>query len=367
MLSREKLVDLYRELQNEDVLSIYLDGEGHDPGKRDLWRRELEKEVERVRSRLDGAGDAFEKALSRLMQIVDDFEAFVPDEGWVGFATPDQVWYSETVPVPMPTLARWEKGIRVAPYVRGLKQSRLVVTVLLDSRRARIFRYHDGELFEPEALRADTFLGDLSDVNVSKRASNATGTRGKTGTDAAQRFLEVSSDRMLKQLMDTVSEMLGNDGFLIIGGTPKMVSRAAGEVPKSLESRVAERPSMHVEMSHAEVREAVEKAASKVSRKLQAELVDEVVNLAHAEGKACLGPDETERALAERRVDTLLLARSFIQGDPDLADRCAGAAFEQQAAVEEISGDADQRLMAEGQGIGARLRYTLPNDAEASA
>lgn len=362
MLSREKLVELYRELQQEKVLSIYLDGEGRDPGKRDLWRKELEKEVEHARTRLDSDEDAFQESLSRLMELVDDFEAFVPDEGWVGFATPDQVWYSESVPVPMPTLVRWEEGIRVAPYVRGLKQSRLVVTVLLDSRRARIFRYHDGELFEPEALRADTFMGDLSDVNVSKRASNATGTRGETGTDAAQRYLEVSSERMLNQLMETVSGMLGNEGYLILGGTPEMVSKAAGQVPKSLAERVAQRPSMHVEMSHAEVRDAVERTASEISRKQQAALVDEVVNQAHANGKACLGPEATQRALQERRVDTLLLARSFVEGDPDLADHCAGTAFEQQAAVEEISGDADQRLMSEGQGIGARLRYTVPDE-----
>jgi len=369
MLTREKLNELYRELREETVLSIYLDGEGDDPADRKVWRRKLEHEVDAVRARMEGEPaeerDRFEEALSRLMEGIDDFEAFVPGKGWVGFATPDQVWYTESVPVPMPTLVRWERGIRVAPYVRGLKQSRLVAAVLLDSRRARLFRYKDGELEEPEALRADTFLGDLTDMNISKRASTHSGTRGKTGTDAAQRFLEVGSERMLKEIVNKLSEIVGDNGLLVIGGTPEMVAKAAQSVPKRMSGRVAERPSMHVEMSAAEVRDALEEAATELSRKLQGELVGEVVDAALSNGRGCLGPEETERALRERRVDTLLLGRGFIEVRPDFADRCVGTAFEQHADVEEVSGDAEDVLAENGGGIGARLRYRIrPGDEE---
>lgn len=367
MLTREKLVELYRELQKEKVLSIYLDGSGNDPAERKVWRKELEHEIAGIREGLeDGLDrDGFEEALSRLMEPIDAFDAFVPDRGWVGFGTADQVWYTESVPVPMPTAARWEQGVRVAPYIRGLKQDRVVAAVLLDSRRARIFEYRDGELVEPESLRADTFIGDLTDVNISKRAATHTGTRGETGTDAAQRALEVTSERMRKRLMEVVSEMVGEKGLLVIGGTPEMVSAAAGSVPKALEGRVAERPSLHVEMSTPEVKEAVEQAASDLSRELQEALVSQVVDQARADGRACLGRDETERALRERRVDTLFLSRSFIEDHQDFADRCVGTAFEQHADVEEVSGEADERLRGEGNGIGARLRYTVPYSEEA--
>lgn len=369
MLTREKLNELYRELREEMVLSIYLDGEGNDPADRKVWRRKLEHEIDAVRARVEEEPaeerERFQEALSRLMERIDDFEAFVPGKGWVGFATPDQVWYTETVPVPMPTLVRWERGIRVAPYVRGLKQARPVAVVLLDSRRARIFRYQDGELEEPEDFRADTYLGDLSDMNISKRASTHSGTRGKTGTDAAQRFLEVGSERMLKKIVGVLSEMVGDGGLLVIGGTPEMVSKAAQSVPKKMSGRVSERPSMHVEMSLAEVRDAVEEAATELSRSLQGDLVDEVVDAALSNGRGCLGPEETERALRESRVDTLLLGRGFIEVRPDFADRCVGTAFEQHADVEEVAGDAEDVLAEKGGGIGARLRYRIrPGDQE---
>lgn len=362
MLNRDALVELYRELQDEKVLSIYLDGRGSDPAERKVWRTELEHELSRIRETLDDDADreAFDAAVGHLQESIEGFGGFVPDRGWIGVGTADRVHYTEVVPVPMPTLARWEQGVRVAPYIRGLKQSRVVAAVLLDSRRARVFVYRDGRLVEPESLRADTFLGDLTDVNISKRATTHSGTRGKTGTDAAQRVLEVSSERMRKRLAEVVTDIVGDDGLLVVGGTPEMVSAAVREVPKTLRERVAERPSLHLEMSAHEVKEAVEEAASEVSRRLQSSLVDEVVNLARADGRGCLGRDETERALRERRVDTLVLARSFIRGDQDFADRCVGTAFEQHAKVEEVSGDADDRLLEAGEGIGARLRYRVP-------
>lgn len=366
MLTRAELVELYGELRDRKVLSVYLDGEGHDPAERKVWRKELEHRISEARERLEEEApdeiEEFERALGHLTSELDAFEAFVPGRGWVGFATPEGVRYVETVPVPMPFLVRWEDGIRVAPYVRGLKQSRVVVLALADSQRARIFAYRDGELEEREDLRADTFLGDLSDVNISKRASKSSGVRGKTGTDAAQRLLEVGSRRMRAHLVERLTEIAGDEGFVVVGGTPEAVSSVAGGLPGSLEARILERPSLHLEMSEAEVREAAEAAASTLSRQHQSQLLGEVVDLARSDGKGCLGREETEKALLERRVDTLLIARSFREQNPDFADHCVGAAFEQQAEVEELSAEEAQRLQVEGEGIGARLRFTIRSE-----
>lgn len=361
MLSYEKLVDLYRELRDRDVLSVYLDADQHDPADRNVWRKRLTREVNAAREALDGDADAdlegFEKALARLEEELDSHDAFLPGAGWVGFATPDRVWYAESIPVPVPDVVRWEHGIRVAPYVRGLKQERPVILVLLDSRRARIFHYRNGEVEEVRDLRADTFLGDLSDVGTQKRPTHRSGIRGKTSTDAAQTFLGVGSERMLKELMETVvPEEAGDHGLVVVGGTPEMVSAAAQKAPKAVAGRLVERPSLHVEMQKTDIKEAAEEAASQATRDRQWEILDEVVNQAKAEGRACLGIEETERALLEQRVGELLLSRDFVRQNPDYADHCVGAAFEQGADALELSGPAAERLDEEG-GVAARLRY----------
>lgn len=368
MLTRDELVELYRELEDETVLSVYLDADQHDPAQRTLWRRRLDGLLSECRRDVGNDGQrTFEEARTRLDEKLRDYDAFLPGKGWVGFATSEQLWYAEEVPVPMPDLVRWEPGIRVAPYVRGLKQERSVVVVLADSQRARVFEYRDGAMDEFSDLRADTFLGDLSDVGQRKRSAHRTGLRGETATDQAQRILEVSTDRMIKELLQVLAERAGDHGFLVLGGTPETVKRMAEAVPRSLAARTLEKPSFHVEMSPPQIREAVEAAASELTERLQSTLLEEVVDQARAGGRACLGREETEQALREMRVDTLLLSRHFIADHPDLADHCVGTAFAQGAGVEELGEAVGARLDEEGEGIAGRLRFTIRNDEEGNA
>jgi len=371
MLTHEKLVDLYRELRQDKVLSVYLDVDQHDPAERNTWRIRLDQQVSRTRKALDGDNEDrhhFEQAWKRLRERLDGFgNAFVPQRGWVGFATPEQVLYAENLPVPMPDGVYWEEGIRVAPYVRGLKQERPVVIVLIDSQRARVFRYMSGDLTELQDLRADTFVGDVTDVNVSKRATNRSGVRGKTGTEQAQSVLDVSSHRMLKHLMGVISDLVGAHGFVLLGGVGEMVSQARQALSHEMQARTTEATSLHLEMTDAEVKHAAEDAATVITRHVQQDLLATVLDAAGGGGRACLGRDETLRALEEMRVDTLLLSRALIARDPDLADRCVGAAFAQGAAVEELSGPGADTLDQEGDGLGARLRYKVRATGDGTA
>ena len=368
MLTHERLVELYKELRDDNVLSVYIDADQHDPAERNKWRIRLEKELSRCRKRLDGNHEElqlFEQAWMKLRERLDRFDAFVPEKGWVGFATPGQLWYAENVPVPMPDAVFWERGIRVAPYVRGLKQERTVVVALLDSEKARVFRYRQGEVTEVEDLRADTFLGDLTDTDMSKRATRTTGVRGATSTDNAQRLLEVSSDRMVKHLLGVVSDACGPHGFLVLGGTDEMVSKVAAVLPKALQPRaLVEPPNVHVNMNDSEVKVAVERAATLLTNRYQEDLLNQVVDTARAGGRACLGREETERALREMRVDILLLSRNLIAGNEDFVDACVGAAFAQDAMVEELSELGATRLDSEGGGMAARLRFTIKQNGD---
>jgi len=355
------LVELYRELRDQDVLTVYVDGDNHDPAERTAWSRALTHGLDDERDRVEAASPEslpdFDAARKRVLEAVPAYDAFLPDRGWVAFVTADQTWYAETVSVPMPHLIRWEKGIRVAPYVRGLKQDRVVAAALVDRRKARLFTYRDGEVEDRADLIADMDFGDLSDIGVGKRAGTHTGSRGQTGTEAAQALLDEGAAKLHARVIEVLGELAGNDGLVVLGGTPELIaalSRRAGHFG----DRLIERPSMHMGMSEAEVKTAVEEAASEVSRRPQGGLLDEVVDLARAGGKGSLGAEATQAALREGRVDTLLLSRGLRQRDPDFADRCVGSAFEQSSSVKELSGENADRLDAEGEGIGARLRYT---------
>jgi hypothetical protein len=362
MLTHDKLVELYRALKPRKVLSIYVDADQHDPAERNKWRTRLERDINLKRKALDRDDEerrAFDQAWGLLKERLEPFDAFVPDKGWVGFATDDHVWHAESVPVPMPDGVFWEEGMRVAPYVRGLKQERPVHGLLVDSQRARLFRYQAGDLVELEDLRADTFMGDPTDVGISKRATAFTGRRGETSTDLAQRVLENIQERMIKHVVEKLSHELATDGFLVVGGVPEVVARVRSALPRGLDERTLESPSLVVEMTLSEVKEGIQEQASRLTQRYQEELLGQVVDAARAGGKACLGSSDTTRALSEMRVDTLLLSRTFIRAQPDAADQCVGSALVQDAAVEELSEEGAARLDREGGGIGARLRYRV--------
>ncbi|MBT8395463.1 MAG: hypothetical protein KJN92_00795, partial [Gemmatimonadetes bacterium] len=191
MLTKDQLAELYRGLQKERVLTVYVDGVGQDPASRRVWRRrldqELEREAHRIRLKDSKEKEAFYAAQTWVLKELDAYESFLPGKGYVAFATPGELLHAESLPVQVPTLARWEMGARVSPYIRGLKQLRPMITALVDGRRARVFRYQEGEITEVADLRADTFMGDISESASSPRPGKTSGSRGETGTDTAKK------------------------------------------------------------------------------------------------------------------------------------------------------------------------------------
>lgn len=362
MLTRERLVELFQALRDRGVLSVYVDADQRDPAQRDAWRVHLEGEISRLRRSLEQAGghdlsafDAAWELVSR--ELRSDAHSSMAKRGWVAFATPDRIWYAAGVPAHMPHLVAWQRGIRAAPYVRALKQERPVLVVLVDGRRARVFEHVEGSITEAEGLIADTDLGDLSDVGMHKGSARASGVRGATSTDQGQRLREVAAERLRKELAELIGERSRDDGIVVLGGTGEAVKRLLALLPRSLEGRVAQRSSLHLEMSPAEVREEIRAAAGDLSEQGHLSLVASVVDAARAGGKGALGREGTMKALEGKRVDTLLLSRSFIQAHPAVADDAVGLAFSQGAYVEELSGEAGGRLDREGQGLAARLRF----------
>jgi len=361
MLTRDQLAEFYRGLQEEKVLTVYIDGVGKDPALRKVWRRRLAHELEREEHRLQkehpGDVDAFKSAEGRLLKELDGVEAFLPRKGWVGFVTSESIRHSEDLPVQVPTLARWANGPRVAPYIRGLKQLRPMAIALVDSRRSRIFLYQEAVVEEVEDFRADTFLGDLMDPAAPQRAGHESGSRGGTATDAAQRYLEEGTSRMLKRVRDVCMDLIKPDGFLLLGGDQEAVAHLRPLLPRQLDQRILENPSLFVEMSLPEVKSAAAEGASTLAKYRQNKLLEQIAERAYSGGNGSLGAKETVRALQEGRVDILALSRSFVEVNADLADQCVCDAFHQGADIRVFSGDPADRLDAEGGGIGARLRY----------
>ncbi|MBX6364427.1 MAG: hypothetical protein IRZ00_11215 [Gemmatimonadetes bacterium] len=357
MLTQDEVLRLHQELGDRKVLSVYLNAEETDPAERRAWRIRLKQMVREIEARL--AGDAaelkaFQEALGRLEDELSGYAGLLPERGWVGFATPERVWFAGASAAPMPDLVRWERGMHLAPYIRALKQARPVTVILADQRMARILDYRLGMLHEAERLVAEPEPRGRG-AGAAKRAATTTGVRGEPRTDAARRQAAEAWRRLLREIVATAGRA-GADGLLVVAGSADATAAIMRALPERLADRAMEVPGLTVDASGAEIRQAVDAAASELSLRLQRRLVADVLEATAAAGRACVGPEPTERALRAGAVETLVLSRGLTRVAPELVDRLVALALGQGAAVEEVAEVAAEALDREG-GVGARLRY----------
>ena len=363
MLSSSELTTLYQQHRDTRVLSVYVDADQHDFAERDVWRVNLARGLDQAEQQLAERGrderKAFRAARAAIEQAIErDASAFLPGRAWVGFASGAGMIRGERIEAPTDDLVRWEQGMRIAPYVRALKQAQPILAVVLDRREAALHRYQFDQLEKLDELHADTFIGDLSEIEISKRPTHRTGVRGKTGTDAAKSVLDNSAHKLVGRIVDELREE--EDAPLVIGGTREQIAALRRALPEEMTDQLIEDTSLHKNLSTAELGERLGAAASQFSDRRLDALVGDAIDGARSGGAGCLGPENTGRALREQRVRTLLVSTGLQQRDPGLADRMVvSALIDNGASVHLVPREPGDRLDREGEGVGALLHYRI--------
>jgi len=364
MLNLETLGEIQQTLAGEKVLTAYIAAEERDPTERSSWRRRLAAGLDTLAGDLDdNERRSFDTARALLETELKPHKGFLPGRGWVAFVTPERVAVCTDVPAPMPDLVRWRDGAVLGPLLRALKQNRPVLTVLIDSRRARVLRYAGGELSEEAAYRADTFIDDLTDVNGSKRGGTRTGMRGETGTDAAERIQREEMERLVRMVADELRPKIDSDTLVLIGGSPGAETTLQKLLQPLADGRIALDTSLHLDMTPAQLKPVVERTASQLSQQGQLALVRDVVDSAGSHGRGMLHAHTIERASRVGQVDTLLLSMNFLRTKEDQAEELITLTLTRGGDVVLVSDEAAELLDHEGAGVGARLRY-IPSPAE---
>ncbi len=367
MLSHEQLAELYRSLRDASALSVYLDTAEEDPAARGAWIGPLKHALHAARESA-GAGArtesaAFDAAAGAVLAHVEALGA----PGWVAFASDGAIRHAEAVRVRVATMASWGRGIRVAPYLRVQAAHISALALIVDHRSARAYRYVDGSLDRIAHVHAHAHREPPMHMGAASRQGFHPGTRGTTGTDEAERELLAGFDRMLSDVVDRVAHARRPGDWIVIGGTPQ----PAIQLLHMLESRMenpAERhlgmptrtvghaPALHDTATDAEIGRATELAVSDLRMAAADAAVTELVESAGPHGQTVVGLDPARAALADKRVHHLIVAADFIDADPLAAEAIIGAALDQGARVDAITGPPAVRLASHG-GVGALLRY----------
>jgi len=364
MLTSTELYSLLHRLRDERVLSVYIDGTADDPALQRAWRVELDRSLKDLRRGLEGSSheerERFERCVSLLDEQLARFAGAVGAPGWVAFITPNAVHDAERLPVPMPTLTVWSTGICMAPYIRALKQRRPVVIVVADARKARVYRYAVGELARVETIRAHTIEGPPLHMGDAPRLGFSPGTRGRTGRDAVQRDHMEGTNRMVADVAAKTVALAGLSGWILAGGIPHVAAQVVRAVDHVAAGRVLHLDSLDIHATDAQIATAAQQGASRLRDATDLRRISEIIDRAKADGTVALGPAATRRALEQARVRELYLTHQYVEHHLADAEEAVRAAVAQGAVIEEVSPNVAQRLDEHG-GMGARLRYALPD------
>ncbi len=362
MLTQQELVALARSLRDERVLSVYLDGSAVDPKARRVWRLELDHQLKDIRQNIQGTSHSeralFDDCVRQLDKQLVSFDGALGAAGWAGFITAEGAKYAELLPVPMPTLASWRKGPRVAPYVRALKQNRAVIVVVTGKRDATLYRYVHGILEHLDDLHARVVTDEPTHMSKAPRLGFHSGVRGSPGRDETQREVNAASQRLMSDTAQRVMRAAWDGAWILVGGIPEASTRLVQELNESALGRVRQLLPLDIHASTSEISTAVQQAASQLRDELDVQRISDMVDREQAIGLAVVGRTATDRALQQKRVRELYVSHGFLEDHMRDAEDAVRDALDQGAAVEEVERSAAERLDRLG-GIAARLRYRL--------
>lgn len=360
MLTQQELAKLERTLQEQAVLSVYVNGDHADPARRTRWRLDLRHSFDDIESWLQDSShaerEAFAKCREMAWEALSDLEPGIGAPGWVGFITTSGVHHATLVPAPVPTMAVWSTGPAIAPYVQVVSDARPVLVAVVDGRQVRIYRYADRRVDVLHTVRAHVTVEPPSHMGRPANVGFHTGTRGRAGADAAQREWQKGTETMLAEAMEKLAAYAGDAAWIVIGGIPEIAKAALGRLAPDVAARATLADGLDVHATRAQVAERARVAAVRLREQDDLRRVDEAIAAAEAAGAGVTGSVETSRALDEGRVRELYFSSRTLENHAGGLEAAVRQALAQGATVHHVTGVAAEHLERAG-GIAARLRY----------
>lgn len=370
MLTYDELTNLEHSLADERILSVYLNGEEKDPAKRRRWRIDLRNALDEIESRLDGAShderEGFRSAREALQDRLTSIRGLIKAPGWAAFFAPDREHYFGPVPARVTTMAQWQNGPCLTPFVRALKEARPVVVLVSDSRRTRIYKYVERKAELIDTIDAVVRVDQPYHMSKPPKQGFHMGQRGLTGADAVQRDAQEGTAHMLAEVAEKAMKLAGLDAWIVAGGIPNVALAALDQLPKEVAPRAIHAAGLDIHATKSHVADAARHYASELRDKIDLQHVNEALEGAASDGLGTVGAVDTTRALEQGRVRDVFLTPDFTHTHPEAAETAVRRALDSRAQVELVSGEAAMHLDAVG-GIAARLRYALPAAVAAQA
>jgi hypothetical protein len=370
MMQASELFTLARDLAHLKVLSVYIDNRVVDPSKRGAWRADLSSRLRNMRATIKDSVERaqFDRAAAFLDAPVPAPGGMWASPGWVAFATEHGVVVVGALSGRVETLVAWQQGAVIIPCLRAVSHEAPVLVGLLGARGALLYRYAHGVL---EYLETVDEPPSASRQRRRGLRSNRAGRGYPTPRGALK--TEVAHERQLAQshrLATSVAARLGlvagrDDCIIVVGGAPQQTRVVFDALPQPLQRRTVVSSALDRGATHDTIVRGAKRAAREWRSRHGRLLVSRIFN--HSGQRGVAGLRALEWAVYQKAVDLLLVSPRFLDAERERAEQLLLAALGQGAAVEVLSGDAAALLDTVGDGVGARLRFSVDPRAAKSA
>ncbi|HSP04371.1 MAG TPA: hypothetical protein VLR27_12755 [Acidimicrobiales bacterium] len=349
------------------VTSCYLDVDGGRYVRPADYERALDEMVRRMRRRPE-VDEAVQGDLERIVARIGEGFDRTTTRGVALFASDAHDLF---VVHELPVAVRNELVVNPTPAVGQLElvlqQSEKVAVLAADKQHARVLVYQLGELVE-KVERTDDIGRDY----------DTTGEHDRGGVDQHRDEMTHQHLRHAAELAWSVYQSTGFD-HLVLAAAEGVASELEADLHPYLAERLRARLDVPPSAPEPELRRAALAAERAIEMAREAALVEELRAAVNGDGRGVAGIGPVVDALAERRVDRLLVSDGYaVEGwrcdscdrlatvgrtctcgaemaeVPDLVEEAVEAALAQSCRVVVCDGNADLDVLGR---VGALLRY----------
>lgn len=349
------------------VTTCYLDVDGGRYVRPADYQRSLDDLVRRVQGR-DEVDGAVEGDIARIVARVGEGFDRTTTRGVALFScAAHDLFVVHELPVSVRNEMVVNPTAAVGQLELVLQQSEKVAVLTADKQHARVFVYRLGELVD-SVERTDDIGRDYD-------------TTGEHDRGGVQQHRDEMTHQHLRHAADLAWSVYQSTGFdhLVLAAAEGV----AAELEKDLHPYLTERMRAHLDLPPAapepELRRAALEAERAIEAAREAALVEELRAAVNGDGRGVAGIVPVLDALAERRIDRLLVSDGFAQEGwrcdacerlatvgrecrcgaemvavPDVVEEAVEVALAQSARVVVCDGNADLDVLGR---VGALLRY----------
>jgi hypothetical protein len=349
------LNDVKTLLDVQPMLSLYLNVNPASPENQATtpgWRSWLNRTLRDLEN-TDG-NDTNEAWKAVRTRVEDYFDSYEPKSKGLVLFLGENVEQVFELPMLMDNRASFGAPA-VAPLVWAIDEYEPYVVVRVDREKAHFIVGFLGGIEYEDSMTLDLDTEDWRNKKIVEATPGRVVERSSSGRDRFDQRVDDHIGRFYQDVAAHTQELSKQyeTQRIILGG----IQDSAHAVQALLTNMtVIDILPMPMKDSSHEVLDKVLPVAKDYERGQEAALVDEVMNLARAGGRAVLGREKVAQAVQEGRVE--LLIASWTSDSDTIIERLIVQALANNSKIELVHGDAAANLNPEG-GVAARLYYAL--------